>query len=77
MSRPRNFSGGTKPKAPQCPCGQSLATGPKTFFNGAWRCERCTYEHDYPDREITPEPRRRSLPPQEERLFPLPTKRPD
>lgn len=77
MARIRNFSGGAKPKAPQCPCGQSLATGAKTFWGGAWRCDRCTYARDYPEAEIKTEPRRRTLPLQDETLFPLPTKRRD
>ena len=77
MTRPRNFSGGTKPRSASCPCGQSLATGPKTFWDGAWRCDKCTYERDYPNAEIVPAPRLRPAPLQAETLFPLPTKNPD
>lgn len=77
MTRPRNFSGGAKPRAPMCPCGQSLATGAKTFWDGAWRCERCTYKRDYPNAEILQAPRRRAAPLQEETLFRLPTRNPD
>ena len=77
MTRPRNYSGGKKPKPPTCPCGQVLATGPKTFWDGAWRCEKCTYARDYPDAEIKKEPRRRAAPLQSETLVPLPTRNPD
>ena len=83
MSRPRRTAGqpnraGTKSvKAPSCPCGRSLATGAKTFWDGAWRCEKCTYERDYPGKEIVPEKRKRSVPLQEEKLFEIAPKRED
>lgn len=68
-----------KPKPPTChKCGTNVATAPRTIIDGLWTCARCTYEHDYPDREVVPVPRRRvSALIQEETLFPLPPKKPD
>lgn len=76
--RKRSAAGMDKVRAPSCSCGQSLATGAKTFWDGAWHCEKCTYERDYPDRTIVPEPRRKkSVPLQEEKLFDVAPKRED
>ena len=84
MSRPRNVSGQpnlagvAKVRAASCPCGRSLATGAKTFWDGAWRCEECTYKRDYPDREVAAEPKRKkSVPLQEEKLFEIAPRRED
>lgn len=77
MTREKNYAGGRKPKTPNCPCGRSLATGPKAFYDGTWHCEECTYKHDYPEKEVVSEPRRRALPLQEEKLFEISPRRDD
>jgi ribosomal protein L37AE/L43A len=58
-------------------CGASLGTGPKTIIQGLWTCAKCTYEHDYPERQPGLAKRPRPVPIQEETLFPLPPKRHD
>ena len=74
MPRP-NYGGAKKPRAATCAgCGKSLATGAKTVIDSWWYCAECTYKHDYPNADASPQQRPKPLPLQEETLFPLPTK---
>jgi ribosomal protein L37AE/L43A len=72
---------GGNPKAPKKPvcqkCGANVATAARTVINGLWMCAKCTYEHDYPDRALAPQKRKKAAPIQEETLFPLPPKKPN
>lgn len=50
------------------------STGARAVIEGSFVCARCTYEHDYPDREVVEPVRHRAKPLQKETLFPLPPK---
>lgn len=60
-------------KKPSCvKCGVVLGPTGRTIIGGRWHCAKCTYELDYPDKEIQPTKRKRAAAIQEETLFPLP-----
>lgn len=67
---------GGMPKAPKKPvcakCGAALGTAARTVIEDLWHCEKCTYELDYPDRDVQSVKRKRAAPLQDETLFPLP-----
>ena len=49
-------------------------TGAKTVIHEMWHCARCTYIHDYPNKEIVERKRIRARPAQTETLFEPPPK---
>jgi DNA-directed RNA polymerase subunit M/transcription elongation factor TFIIS len=63
-----------KPRAISCAdCGETLGRKrARTIIHGQLHCDKCTYLHDYPEKEVVSSKRSLALPLQAETLFLLP-----